>query len=220
VSQTRLIKDQNQQTVWRNDNIEPFGDSVPDENPSGLGAFEFPLMLSLYYRDRETGNFYAMQRDAYSPPIGRFPQSDPIGLLGGINTYAYVWNDPLRFTDPLGLATYMCTRRLDNVPFRAGPLYHQYICVGNAQGGFSCGGLGPTTSNIFDTPGTIESDKMKPQSCQIVQDDNDCVEQCIKNTFMQPPPNYSVDLSRGENCQTYATAAVTDCVARCKTRIK
>src|SRR2546427_2196826 len=155
----RLIADQNQQTVWRDGNTEPFGDSAPDDNPSGLGVFEFPLMLSLYYRDRETGNFYAMQRDAYNPLIGRFPQSDPIGLLGGINTYAYAGNDPLRFTDPLGLATYMCTRRLHNVPFRAGPLYHQYICVGKAQGGFRCGGLWATTSNIFDSPGTIESDK-------------------------------------------------------------
>src|SRR5438552_8524939 len=162
----RVIADQNQRTVWRDDNTEPFGDSALDDNPSGLGVFEFPLMLSLYYRDRETGNFYATQRDAYNPSIGRFPQSDPIGLLGGINTYAYVWNDPLRFTDPLGLATYMCTRRLDNGPFRAGPLYHQYICVGKAQGGFRCGGLGRTTCNRFDSPGTIERDEMKRESCQ------------------------------------------------------
>jgi len=34
----RLIADQNQRTVWRDDNTEPFGDSAPDENPSGLGV--------------------------------------------------------------------------------------------------------------------------------------------------------------------------------------
>jgi RHS repeat-associated protein len=215
----RLIADQNQQAVWRYDNTEPFGDSAPDENPSGLGVFEFPLMSSLYYRDRETANFYAMQRDAYNPSSGRFPQSDPIGLLGGINTYAYVGSDPLRFTDPLGLATYMCTRRLHNVPFRSGPLYHQYICVGSSSGGFSCGGLGPT-GNMFDSPGIIESDEMKAKSCQLVLDDNDCVEKCIRDTFNQPPPNYSVDLSRGENCQTYADAAVNDCVVKCKVKRK
>ena len=99
----RLIADSTGTPVWRNDNTEAFGDSVPDENPSGLGTFEFPLMVSLYYRDKETGNFYAMQRDAYSPGIGRFPQGDPIGLQGGINVYAYVDNDPLSYTDPHGL---------------------------------------------------------------------------------------------------------------------
>src|SRR5437899_7192493 len=99
-----MIADSAGTTVWRNDNSEPFGDSVPDENPSGLGAFEFPLILSLYYRDKETGNAYAMYRDAYDPRIGRFPQSDPIGLNGGLNTYAYVKSDPLTTTDVTGFA--------------------------------------------------------------------------------------------------------------------
>lgn len=73
---------------------------------------------------------------------------------------------------------------------------------------------------MFDSPGIIESDKMKPQSCQMVQPDNDCVEQCIMNTFKKTPPNYSVNLSHGQNCQTYANAAVSDCVTQCKTRRK
>src|SRR5204862_1659061 len=62
----RLIADQNQQTVWRDDNTEPFGDSAPDENPSGLGVFELPLRLPGQFHDKETGLYYNAARD-YDP---------------------------------------------------------------------------------------------------------------------------------------------------------
>jgi RHS repeat-associated protein len=98
----RVLTNQAQQVVWRWENQEPFGKSLPEENPSGLGAFTFNLRFPGQYFDAETGLFYNYQRD-YDPQTARYVQSDPIGLAGGINPYAYVASNPLSFADPTGL---------------------------------------------------------------------------------------------------------------------
>lgn len=53
------------------------------------------------YFDSETGLFQNWDRD-YDPQVGRYIESDPIGLEGGLDTYAYALNAPTLFTDPTG----------------------------------------------------------------------------------------------------------------------
>jgi RHS repeat-associated protein len=60
-----------------------------------MGAFDLPLRLPGQYFDKETNVHYNYFRD-YDPSIGRYEESDPIGLKGGLNTYAYVSGNPLR----------------------------------------------------------------------------------------------------------------------------
>ena len=92
----------NSTVVWRWDQQEPFSVNVPDGNPSGLGAFEFPLRFPGQYFDRETNLHCNYYRD-YDPSIGGYKESDLIGLRGGLNTYAYVSSSPLSFIDAFGL---------------------------------------------------------------------------------------------------------------------
>ncbi len=55
----------------------------------------------------DTGLVYYRAR-FYDPSIGRFTQRDPIGLIGGLNFYSYVGNDPTNLTDPEGLLCPTC----------------------------------------------------------------------------------------------------------------
>jgi RHS repeat-associated protein len=88
--------------VWRWDQADPFDLTQPDENPSGLGKFTYNLRFPGQVFDRETNNHYNYHRD-YDPQLGRYIESDPIGLNGGINTYAYGLGNPVSNVDPEGL---------------------------------------------------------------------------------------------------------------------
>lgn len=88
--------------VWRA-YYDPFGNALlyEDADYNGTRITLNPRFPGQYY-DQETGLHYNWHR-YYDPKTGRYLSSDPIGLDGGLNTYAYVENNPLRYTDPEGL---------------------------------------------------------------------------------------------------------------------
>jgi len=76
----------------------PFG----EDQPLAKASVSYNLRFPGQYYDSETGLHQNAARD-YAPIIGRYIESDPIGLKGGNNSYAYARNNPLTFDDPSGL---------------------------------------------------------------------------------------------------------------------
>jgi len=101
LSRAERITDQNKTTVWQTKNYA--FDRTVATNSFGGYNLGFPGQ----YWDQEKGSYYNMFRD-YDPETGRYLQSDPIGLAGGMNTYAYVGGNPLSYVDPYGLAKCSC----------------------------------------------------------------------------------------------------------------
>lgn len=84
------------QPIWKM-HSDSFGNTVLDPDNQMTLNLRFPGQ----YYDQETGLSYNYQRD-YNPKIGRYIQSDPLGLNGGINSFVYVENNPLKYMDANG----------------------------------------------------------------------------------------------------------------------
>jgi RHS repeat-associated protein len=99
----KVMTDKLGKVVW-NVEFDPFGNDISAKARQGgyIRNVENNLRFPGQYYDAETGLSYNYFRD-YNPKTGRYIQSDPIGLRGGLNVFNYVQNNPLILVDPFGL---------------------------------------------------------------------------------------------------------------------
>ncbi len=84
-----MLTDETGAIAWRA-SYDPFGLATVTL-ATGSPIPEMDIRFPGQYFDQETGLHYNYYRD-YDPKSGRYVESDPIGLQGGLNTYAYTRN--------------------------------------------------------------------------------------------------------------------------------
>jgi RHS repeat-associated protein len=213
----RLVADSTGTTVWRWDQQEPFGVNPADEDPDANSvAFDLPLRLPGQRYDKETNLHYNYFRD-YDPSIGRYGESDPIGLNGGLNTYVYGLSAPIMNKDPRGLDVYLCTRPIDVawIPDWAAAAIlppHTWIKTDTYESGM--GGECPTPGQqCSDRPYVATA--TKSHAGQSTQPNSTCMklqnvsEECVDNLIKPGSPTGT--WTPYNQCQAYAWGVTAKC---------
>src|SRR3989344_6185181 len=148
-------------TIVQSIRYNSFGNITTISNPS----FIQPYAWTGREYDIESG-FYYLRNRYYDPRTGRFTTKGPIGFEGGyLNVYGYVGNNPVNFTDPTGLHTYVIIGKTA----QGGTIYDVYDDCGKYVGRVN--GEPPLVSpedvmrgidKAFNNPASEALDKIPP----------------------------------------------------------
>ncbi|WP_258393609.1 MULTISPECIES: RHS repeat-associated core domain-containing protein [Stenotrophomonas] len=183
---------------WSNKS-EVFGNQIPSADPDGDGvAFELALRFPGQQATDASGMFYNYQRE-YDPVVGRYSQSDPIGLMGGMSAYAYVDGAPTLAIDALGLRkslAILSASEQGGIPlFGDNPFGH--IALATESGLYSYG-----TSHAYGSSvGEYIQSQLKNRSVEIVEFETSAAQETLMESVMKSHNSKDYNV-KSHNCAT------------------
>jgi RHS repeat-associated protein len=168
--------------------FEPFG----GDYSSAATPLRFPGQWfdSTWNGNKDVGLYYNVHR-WYGAGVGRYGQADPAWnprYLGEVNHYAYAIDNPIRFTDFLGLAVERCCRP-SHLPLIGGAVLHCWVKTSTWQAGQQQNPNDPSRCPFFNS--TVIADHSSERGadvrCEPVQDvDEKCVDHFLSENMGAP----------------------------------
>jgi RHS repeat-associated protein len=127
--------------TWRAD-VEPYGDvwNMRTGDPADQ-RLRFPGQEYDEQTPERAYNIFRWYRTGW----GRYNQADPIGLRGGINHFAYTFDNPIRWTDPTGTCVCVFKGNIGQLTIAGNCKGKLPIWIIDEKGGPAAGAVGGTT---------------------------------------------------------------------------